>query len=120
MRNTLDGRNGQKTMAGQMELPQAAFSASCHCMWAKDSLTVPSLFPHRPRAVPGAQPAPRQPCSIPAPVPSILNPGSWVGGHPTALHSPSRSPGSYYDFLAQRDSLMKWKRTRRSRLNGSS
>lgn len=56
-----------QTTAGQLELPQAAFSASCHCMWAKDPLTVPSLFPHAPRAVPGPRPAPRQPRSIPSP-----------------------------------------------------
>lgn len=58
--------------------------------------------------------------SIPNPVPSIPNPGSWAGGLPTALHSPPRSLGSYHDSLVQRDSLMKWKRRRRSKLNGLS
>lgn len=39
---------------------------------------------------------------------------------PTAVPSaacPPRSPSSY--FLVHRDSLMKWKRRRRSKLNGS-
>lgn len=108
-----------RTTAEQLELPQAAFSASCHCMWAKEPRLSPPSSPSPAELCRGSASTPAAP-QHPNPSAGIPKPGGGAGGLPAALHSPASSPGSYHDFLVQRDSLMKWKRRRRSRLNGPS
>lgn len=116
VRSTVHGRNGAKPWllchgAAQTWLPCLLPPQNTHCLSHPFHPTGPE---------PGLSQHQGNHINIPDLEPSIPNAGSRTGSLPTALPSPPRSPGSYHDFLEQRDSLMKWKRRRRSKLNGLS